>query len=112
MPTLGETIRARRKELGFTQADVSKACGISSPYISEIESDRCNKPGPKSLAKLAAFLEIDLTPVLPPDIVLPPIPVRKEQILDVFKARLTPITPIEERLLMDFLQYIRSKQIT
>ena len=34
---LGETIRARRKELGLTQVQLAKSCGCSPRFIGELE---------------------------------------------------------------------------
>ena len=35
--TLGETIRARRKELHYTQADLAEFTGLSVTFISDVE---------------------------------------------------------------------------
>lgn len=35
--TLGAAIRARRKELGYTQADLSEFTGFSISFISDLE---------------------------------------------------------------------------
>ncbi|HAM15818.1 MAG TPA: hypothetical protein DCP91_08180 [Eggerthellaceae bacterium] len=34
---LGETIRARRKELGLTQVQLARSCGCSPRFIGELE---------------------------------------------------------------------------
>ena len=35
--TLGATIRARRKELGYTQSDLAEFTGFSISFISDLE---------------------------------------------------------------------------
>ncbi len=39
---LGETIRKRRESLGLTQRELADAVGIDQPYLSRIESGKCN----------------------------------------------------------------------
>lgn len=36
--TIATNIRARRKELGFTQGVVAKSVGVSAAYVSQIEN--------------------------------------------------------------------------
>ena len=50
---------ALRKEMGYTQEDVSKATGIARPNIARIESGR-NTPTLEVLTKLAGALGMEL----------------------------------------------------
>lgn len=38
MTTLGDYVQARREELRLSQADLGKLCGLSGPYISQLEA--------------------------------------------------------------------------
>ncbi len=38
--SLGEAIAARRKELGYTQAYISEATGLSASFISNLENGK------------------------------------------------------------------------
>ena len=40
--TLGQKIRTRRKELGYTQAELAQKTQTSQPYISQLENDKFN----------------------------------------------------------------------
>jgi transcriptional regulator with XRE-family HTH domain len=53
---VGERIRARREELGLSQAALATG-GISSPYISLVERGRRN-PSAKALRSLAPLLGV------------------------------------------------------
>lgn len=58
--TFGALLRRRRKELGLTQWDVMERTGISQTYISKLEHNRVDHPGPDVLQRLSAALEIDI----------------------------------------------------
>lgn len=53
---LGVVVRARRKELGRTLADISGASGLSVPFLSQIENGRANA-SLRSLQVLADALD-------------------------------------------------------
>ena len=40
--TLGQKIRTRREELGYTQAELAQKTQTSQPYISQLENDKFN----------------------------------------------------------------------
>lgn len=71
---IGNTIRSLRKKRGITQKELSKLCGISQTYISQIENDARNPTlntldiiG-KSLKvphEIIAFLSLDSESVAP-----------------------------------------------
>lgn len=37
---VGERVRARRTQLGMSQCDVAKACGVSNAFLSTVESGK------------------------------------------------------------------------
>ncbi|TNC22906.1 helix-turn-helix domain-containing protein [Amycolatopsis alkalitolerans] len=55
-PLLGRVIRARRKELGRTLAELAELSGLSAPFLSQIENDRA-KPSMSSLQRVADALD-------------------------------------------------------
>ncbi|MCK3654259.1 DNA-binding protein [Pasteurellaceae bacterium Macca] len=60
LETIGQRIKARRKELGLTQQQIAKAIkGISNVAISQWESDT-TKPNAENIFDLAIALECDL----------------------------------------------------
>ena len=54
---LGETVRARRKEAGFSQEKLAEKAGLSTVFISRIERGR-ESPTLDSLVKIAKALEV------------------------------------------------------
>ena len=62
MATLGETIRARREELGLTQEQLAERIGENARQadISRLEHDGVTLPRRERLEGLAAALDLDL----------------------------------------------------
>ncbi len=57
--TVGEAIRQRRKELGYTQTFISQMCGLSVSFLSDLENGKETAELGKSLY-LASLLGIDV----------------------------------------------------
>ncbi|MGM0412590.1 MAG: helix-turn-helix domain-containing protein [Pseudomonadota bacterium] len=55
---LGEALRARRRSLGLTQADLARKAGVRQPLISDIECGATNTRV-ETILDLCAFLELD-----------------------------------------------------
>jgi len=65
MPSLGETLRARRISQGWNLAHLALDMGISRSSLYQIEAGRAKRPGPEVLAALRlhykiAYEELDL----------------------------------------------------
>lgn len=58
--TLGQAIRTRRKELGYTQAFVAEATGLSVTFISDLENGKTTAEIGKTI-RLINTLGLDLT---------------------------------------------------
>jgi DNA-binding XRE family transcriptional regulator len=56
---LGQIIRVRRRELGFTQARVADLCGVSIRFLSEVERGR-GTAGIDRLLHVLATLSLDV----------------------------------------------------
>ena len=56
---IGENIRAFRRSLGITQEKLAEKAGISLDYLGKIEVS-INKPGIKTILKLANALELPI----------------------------------------------------
>ncbi len=56
--TLGDVIRNKRAELGFSLRDVAKRLEITPSYLSDIENDR-RVPSEQVTRTLAKFLNLD-----------------------------------------------------
>ena len=56
---LGEVIKQKRKEMGFTLIHLSKLSGVSYGILFRIENNSIQNPHPDFLTKLAASLELD-----------------------------------------------------
>jgi|SRR5690625_1262756 len=58
MSNFGECIKEIRLSKKLTLRDVSEKCGISHPYLSQIENGKKNTPKPAMIAKLAKGLDV------------------------------------------------------
>lgn len=58
--TLGQVIRARRKELGYTQAFVAEVTGLSVTFISDLENGKTTAEIGRTI-RLINTLGMDLT---------------------------------------------------
>lgn len=56
MKSIGDRIRARRKELKLTQAELGRKVGISSPAISQLEKGESKSPSSDNLLTLSKAL--------------------------------------------------------
>ncbi|EPK3183993.1 helix-turn-helix domain-containing protein [Enterobacter kobei] len=92
--TIGERIRARRKELKFTQRTLAKALKISHVSVSQWERDD-SEPTGKNLFALTKVLQCTPTWILfgddsrtpePPVFTDAPLDERQTELLDLFNA--------------------------
>lgn len=58
-PDIGTATRTRRKEIGFTQAELARWCGCSTVYLSNLENGKETAEIGKALF-IAARLGLDL----------------------------------------------------
>ena len=63
LSVIGERLKARRNELGITQAQLSYSCDTDPSYIRKVESGKVNI-SIKNLAEMADSLNISLSELL------------------------------------------------
>lgn len=57
--TLGQKIRNRREELGYTQTELAQKTKTSQPYISRLEGDGFN-PSTQMIVSIAMALDMSI----------------------------------------------------
>lgn len=57
--TFGQKIKIRRKQLGYTQAELAERVNTTQPYISRLEKDNLN-PSMKMITKVLYALNINV----------------------------------------------------
>lgn len=57
--TLGQKIRNRREELGYTQTELARKTQTSQPYISRLEKDDFN-PSTQMIVNIAVTLGVSI----------------------------------------------------
>jgi transcriptional regulator with XRE-family HTH domain len=83
---LGETIRAARRDLGLSTTAMAERCGISQPYLSQLENGKAS-PSINTLYRIANALGLGPQELLP----------RSEEESIVIRAGTGDQTPIEDR---------------
>lgn len=64
MSTPGQRIKAKRKELGFSQAHLASLAGIKQSSISELETGESKMPSAEALMGLSKALNVSKTWIL------------------------------------------------
>lgn len=106
----GSTLRILRESRNLSQRDVEAACGISGPYLSQLETGKIRKPSPFFLHKLAALYGIGYELLMEKAGYLLPaksrlkIPVRKS-VLEAMN-----MTVDEEVALAQYLAFVRKNK--
>lgn len=57
---LGNALKEIRKAKGFTLRHVENKCGVSNPYLSQIETGKIKDIGFKKLVLLCRFYDVDI----------------------------------------------------
>lgn len=57
--TLGQKIKHRREELGYTQVELARKTQTSQPYISRLEKDDFN-PSTQMIISIAITLDVSI----------------------------------------------------
>ena len=73
--TIGDVVRRRRRQVGFTLDELAVRCGASKGYLSLIETSRCRPPSDAKLTAIGTALLMDpeellalkALAILPPD---------------------------------------------
>lgn len=60
LPPIGAAIRDRRRRLNMTLQDLADACGLSVPFLSQVERDR-SMPSLISLTSIASALGVEMS---------------------------------------------------
>jgi transcriptional regulator with XRE-family HTH domain len=58
--TLGQAIRAVRRQVGLSQKELAEAAGIDQSYLSMIEAGQRSNPGTRIMARLAQALQVSI----------------------------------------------------
>jgi HTH-type transcriptional regulator, competence development regulator len=106
---LGDILRRRRISLGFSLRDVSKKTDISNPYPNQIEQHKISSPSPSVLKKLSDLYSVSYSRLLE----LAGHPSFDKSEKPVFfrtSSGLEELTKNEEKQLLDYLEFIRSRR--
>lgn len=106
--TFSKFIQTARNRLGLSLRAVEEATGVSNAYLSQLEQGKIKKPSPLILHKLSEVYKIPYSDLFR----LVGYPVMDGS-LDTETAarasRMGPITQDEEESLMEYLQFLRTR---
>jgi transcriptional regulator with XRE-family HTH domain len=100
MRTLGQTLKDYRLSIPLTLRQVEEAIEISNAYLSQLENDKIKKPSADVLYKLSSLYKVNIEVFL----------IAAGIIKDgerVFHSMAEPITPEEEKELLNYLNFLR-----
>jgi transcriptional regulator with XRE-family HTH domain len=110
LQSLGTMLKDARKQLGLSLREVETKIEVSNAYVSQLEGGRIKQPSPQILHKLCDLygcsytLALQLTGYpIPSSSKGPPVNAR-------FLARLGKTTPEEEKALVEYLEFLRSRR--
>lgn len=102
----GQFLQSLRKEKGFTLRAVENETGISNAYLSQLEQGKIKQPSPAILHKLSELYKVSYEELL----ALVGYPTSSSSKASRVSSRLGPITEDEEKSLLEYLGFIRSKK--
>lgn len=110
MKSLGNTLRDAREMIPLTLRQVEQAAGISNAYLSQLENDKIKKPSANVLYTLAKLYNIELDTLLAAAGIIKEAQEAKSKLFNNTALEMEKITSEEEKELLDYLKYLRSKR--
>lgn len=108
MSKLSQYLAEARKQAGLTLRAAETATGISNAYLSQLENGKIQEPSPVLLDKLAQLYHVDYLMLL--DLAGYPVPRTQASTNSRLAARLGPTNKEEEKALVEYLEFLRSKR--
>lgn len=111
---IGDYLKQKRQQLGFTLRVVEEKTGISNAYLSQLENNKIAEPSPKTLHTLAQCYDLPYQELLKL-VGYPMASLVSEDNMGraaAFRSSnsLGDITPNEEKKLSEYLAFLRSKR--
>lgn len=107
---LGDYLKSLRLDKELTLRDVERLAGISNAYLSQIEGGKVRSPSPTVLHKLSTIYETSYSMIM--KWAGYPIPGADTEgnIRQSFAQQIGPLTKNEEKALLEYLDFLRSKR--
>ena len=108
MDGLARVLQEARNKKKLSQRAVEAETRISNAYLSQLESGKVRQPSPTILHKLSELYGLNYSEVL--SIAGYPVPnASKSALPSRLAARIGPTTQAEEEAIVEYLEFIRSK---
>lgn len=108
MDGLARVLQEARNKKKLSQRAVEAATGISNAYLSQLESGKVREPSPTILHKLSELYGLSYLEIL--SIAGYPVPNAGKAVSTTrLAARIGPTTQAEEEAIVEYLEFIRSK---
>ena len=107
--SLGTFLRTARDQKQLSLRDVERATDISNAYLSQIEGNKIKQPSPNILHKLCEIYEVSYNDAL--QLAGFPVPTDDPETGQRIglKPTIGPITEEEEKALIEYLAFLRSR---
>jgi transcriptional regulator with XRE-family HTH domain len=109
MKSLGQKLKETRELIPFTLRQVEDATGISNAYLSQLENDKIKKPSASVLYKLAMLYKLSLEELLGAAGIIEDYKPPQNKLLDDLSKAAGKLTDDEQKELLKYLKYLRSK---
>lgn len=106
--TLGERIRALRKQKDMSQTDLAKELGVSVQFISFMESDK-KGPSHETLLKLASFFNVTTDFLLTGEEIITESKEPLDTDFEVLYRDFKELTPHDREVIMDLVRARRER---
>lgn len=107
--SLGQCLKDLRESKMLTLREVEKKTGVSNPYLSQLESGKIRKPSPLILDKMARFYDVPYSLLMEKAGYPAPRTEESQPGENNLLRRLGHISQSEERDLLEYLAFIRSR---
>jgi transcriptional regulator with XRE-family HTH domain len=107
--TLKEYLKKVRNDRGFTLRAVEEETGISNAYLSQLENGKIVRPSPSVLHKLAGCYDISYEHLMKVT-GYPAVSPNQKTVMFRTSSGLEEITKEEEKELLEYLRFIRTRK--
>ena len=108
-PALGAYLKSLRQRGGLTLRAIEKMIGISSAFLSQLESGKVKQPSPLMLYKLASAYNVSYEDLMERAGYPVSQSIQKPSLSEGISHRLGPLSNEEEESLMEYLSFLRSR---
>ena len=107
--TLGKVLRTIRKEKNLTLRAVQEKTGLSNAYLSQIETEKIERPSPNVLFKLSKLYNLSYEKLL--SLAGHPLPTEFTPVISSrFQENLDDLSEDEKESVLEYIEFLKSRR--